>query len=267
MECGTRGNDHTKAWKKMVMSNLPNAWRAGLLALGTLMAAPAWADDGAAPDFSAFLRGVEAEALGRGLRPETLAQALTGIEHLDKVIELDRRQPEFTMTWKTYQEKVVSHAKVERGRRMMKENHALLQTISRHYGVQPKYVVALWGIETDYGRVTGGYPVVSALATLAFDGRRSVYFRGELMNALQILDEGHISSSTMLGSWAGAMGQCQFMPSSFLKFAVDWNGDQRRDIWATRADVLASAANYLAQSGWKGDEGWGRAVRLPAHFD
>ncbi|WP_241003998.1 lytic murein transglycosylase [Magnetospirillum aberrantis] len=218
------------------------------------------------PDFQTFLRGVEADAVARGIRPQTAAEALTGVEHIDRVIELDRKQPEFTFTLQDYLARVVSKQKVEKGRRMMAENRALLTAIGKKYGVQPKYVVALWGIETDYGRVTGGYSVVSALATLAYDGRRSSYFRGELMNALSVIDGGHITAQSMRGSWAGAMGQCQFMPSSFLKFAEDWDGDGRRDIWGTRADVLASAANYLAQSGWKGNETWGRPVKLPGNF-
>jgi len=219
------------------------------------------------PDFQTFLEGVRTEAASKGIKPETLSSALTGVEHIDKVIELDRRQPEFTMTFKAYMERVVSPARVEKGRRLLAENKAVLDKIAEYYRVQPKYVVALWGIETDFGRVTGGYSVVSALATLAYDGRRSAYFRGELMNALQILDEGHITPAAMLGSWAGAMGQCQFMPSSFLRFAADWNGDGRRDIWTTREDVLASAANYLSSSGWKADQTWGRPVKLPASFD
>lgn len=217
-------------------------------------------------DFQSFIRELEADAVARGIRAETARTALTGVNHIDKIIELDRKQPEFTFTLQQYLDRVVSKQKVEKGRRMLEENRAVLAEIEARYGVQPKYVVALWGIETDYGRVTGGYPVISALATLAYDGRRSSYFRGELMNALKIVDDGHIQSQVMLGSWAGAMGQCQFMPSSFLKFAEDWNGDGRRDIWTTRADVLASAANYLSRSGWRGDETWGRPVNLPANF-
>lgn len=217
-------------------------------------------------DFPTFLKGLEADAVARGIRPQTAATALDGVQHIDRVIELDRKQPEFTITLQDYLARVVSKQKVEKGRRMLAENRAVLAAIGKHYGVQPKYVVALWGIETDYGRVTGGYSVVSALATLAYDGRRSTYFRGELMDALRVIDGGHISAAAMQGSWAGAMGQCQFMPSSFLKFAEDWDGDGRRDIWTTRADVLASAANYLSKSGWQGDQSWGRPVKLPANF-
>jgi membrane-bound lytic murein transglycosylase B len=218
-------------------------------------------------DFQSWLAEVEREAVGQGMRAETVSAALAGVQHIDKVVELDRRQPEFTITFQQYMDRVVTPAKIEKGRRMLAENRAVLTEIERRYHVQAKYVVALWGIETDFGRVTGGYPVVSALATLGFDGRRSAFFRAELMNALKILDEGHISPQAMLGSWAGAMGQCQFMPSSFLRFAEDWDGDGRRDIWSTRTDVFASAANYLLRSGWNGDQTWGRAVKLPAGFD
>lgn len=217
-------------------------------------------------DFPAFIQELEADAIARGIRAETARGALDGVEHIDKIIELDRKQPEFTFTLQQYLDRVVSKTKVDKGRQMLAENRAVLAQIEKRYGVPGKYVVALWGIETDYGRVTGGYSVISALATLSYDGRRSAYFRGELMDALKIVDEGHITAANMKGSWAGAMGQCQFMPSSFLKFAEDWDGDGRRDIWTTRADVLASAANYLSRSGWKGDESWGRPVKLPANF-
>lgn len=237
------------------------------LTTGAMALSVSWTSPLAAQDFASWLKEVESEAVGRGIRAETASGALADVEHIDKVIELDRKQPEFTMTFAQYMERVVSTAKVEKGRRMLAENRAVLAEIERRYHVQPKYVVALWGIETDFGRVTGGYSVVAALATLAYDGRRSAYFRGELMDALKIIDDGHISAAAMKGSWAGAMGQCQFMPSSFLKFAEDWNGDGRRDIWTTRADVLASAANYLFRSGWNGDQTWGRAVKLPAGFD
>jgi membrane-bound lytic murein transglycosylase B len=221
------------------------------------------ADDGG---FTGFLAGVRTEALEKGIRPQTLDAALAGVTHIDRVIELDRKQPEFTLSFNEYLGRIVSPARVEEGRRKLAENKALLTEIERRYGVQPRFVVALWGIETNFGRNTGGMSVVSSLATLAYDGRRSKYFRTELMNALTILDQGHIAPGSMVGSWAGAMGQCQFMPSTFLKFAVDWDGDGKRNIWTNRADALASAANYLSQEGWKGDQTWGRAVRLPADF-
>ena len=133
--------------------------------------------------------------------------------------------------------------------------------------MQPRFIVAFWGIETDFGRITGGFKVVPALATLAFDGRRGAFFRKELLHALRIIEEGHISAKQMTGSWACAMGQPQFMPSSFNGYAVDHDGDGRKDIWTTRDDVFASAANYLSRYGWRGDERWGREVRLPEGFD
>lgn len=216
--------------------------------------------------FPSFLAEIEAEAISQGIRPEITQHALKDVEHIDKVIELDRRQPEFTLSFQSYMERVVSPARIERGRRLMAENRSILKAVEQRYHVPAKYIVALWGIETDFGRVTGGYSVVAALATLAYDGRRSAYFKSELMNALKILDQEHITVENMKGSWAGAMGQCQFMPSSFLKFAEDGDGDGRRDIWGTRADVLASAANYLFRSGWDQGTGWGRAVKLPANF-
>jgi membrane-bound lytic murein transglycosylase B len=139
--------------------------------------------------------------------------------------------------------------------------------VSRRYGVQPRFIVALWGIESNYGKRSGDFPEISALATLAYDGRRSAYFRKELMAAIKIVDQGWIRPEDMLGSWAGAMGQCQFMPSSYLQFAVSFNEDGRRDIWNRREDIFASIANYLARSGWHGDETWGRRVLLPTGFD
>ena len=215
-------------------------------------------------DFATFLAGVRAEALSRGFRAPVVQAALTGVQPIPRIIELDRKQPEFTATLDGYLRGTVSDARVAKGRQMMQENKALLDQISRRFGVQPRFIVALWGIETNFGSGMGGFRVVNALATLAYDGRRSAYFRTELMNALQILDEGHIAPDAMIGSWAGAMGQTQLMPSSFLKYAVDFDGDGHRNIWGSRPDALASAANYLSTIGWKGDETWGREVRVPA---
>jgi len=217
--------------------------------------------------FGQWLDEVRREAVARGIRQATVDDALVGITPIPRVLELDRRQPEFTLTFQQYMDRVVPLSRIEQGRRKLAENQALLGEIGRKYGVQPRFLVAFWGIETDFGRITGGFQVVPALATLAYDGRRSSYFRDELFNALKIVDQGHVKSSEMMGSWAGAMGQCQFMPSSFMAYAVDENGDGRKDIWTTPADVFASAANYLARSGWKNDETWGRAVRLPPGFD
>ncbi len=217
--------------------------------------------------FKAWLQGVREEGLRRGLKPSTLDSALSGIQPIARIIELDRRQPEFTLTFDQYMSRVVSAGRVKQGRGKLEENRELLGRIGRRYGVQPRFIVALWGIETDFGRLTGGFKVVPALATLAFDGRRSAYFRKQLFDALTIIDRGHITADRMMGSWAGAMGQNQFMPSSFLSYAVDHDGDGRRDIWTSRADVFASTANYLKRVGWRGDQNWGRPVKLPPAFD
>lgn len=234
-----------------------------LVAALALAGAPALAD----PAFEAWLEDVRKEARERGLKEATIASALSDISPIKRVVELDRRQPEFKMTLDQYLSRVVSKARIEKGRARLAEHRGILREVSAKYGVQPRFIVALWGIETDFGRYLGGFPVIQALASLAYDGRRSAYFRKELFNALTIVDQGHIAAGKMMGSWAGAMGQNQFMPSSFLRFAVDYDGDGRRDIWGTHADIFASSANYLRRVGWRGDQTWGRRVRLPQGFD
>lgn len=221
----------------------------------------------AAPDFQQWLGELKAEALREGVSPATVDVALTGIAPIPRILELDGKQPERTVTFDTYLSRAVTKARIRKARERMVTHKALLAQVSKKYGVPARFIVALWGMETDFGGNMGGFKVVDALATLAYDGRRSAFFRGELLKALRILDEGHVAPDRMLGSWAGAMGQCQFMPSSFFKFAQDGDGDGRRDIWTTHADVFASAANYLATVGWKTDQTWGRAVRLPKGTD
>lgn len=218
-------------------------------------------------DFSVWLADLKSEARASGISAATIEAAFDDVALIERVIELDRKQPEFTLTFAQYLDRVVPEQRVKRGRRLLAENRTLLDEVGQKYGVQPRFIVALWGIETDFGRIDGGFPVVDALVTLAYDGRRSAYFRKELLDALTILEEGHITAAAMKGSWAGAMGQSQFMPSSFRAFAVDHDGDGRKDIWRTRADVFASAANYLSKSGWRDDITWGRPVHLPKGFD
>ena len=217
--------------------------------------------------FTAWLEEFRREALAHEIRPGTLDAAFAGIEPIARIIELDRRQPEVTQTFAEYIRARVTSDLVAEGRAALERHRALLEAVGGRYGVPPRFIVALWGVETRYGKHTGGYPVIGALATLAHDARRASYFRRELLNALRILDDGHISPGRMKGSWAGAMGQNQFMPSSFLTFAVDHDEDGRRDIWTTLPDVFASTANYLARSGWKPGQTWGREVSLPAGFD
>lgn len=238
-----------------------------LLAQMLLVLALSTAPASAATDFSTWITELRHEAAGAGISPATLDTALADVKLLPRVLELDQRQPENTITFAQYLRGVANTKRVAQGRKLLAQHRALLDPISRRYGVQPRFIVALWGIETNFGQGTGGFRVVDALATLAFEGRRSAYFRKELLDALRILDQGHIGVAQMRGSWAGAMGQTQFMPSSFLKFAVDFNGDGRRDIWTTQADVFASAANYLSTVGWNGGQTWGRQVKLPPGFN
>ena len=217
--------------------------------------------------FENWLFRLKNEALEAGIKSDLLEGVLQDIELIPRVIELDRNQPEGRLTFAEYLTRVVPKSRVNAGKRFLEENRALLIGVESDYLVQLRFVVALWGIESDFGRVTGGFSVINSLATLAYDGRRSSFFRSELIDALKILNLGEITSGEMLGSWAGAMGQCQFMPSSFHSFAEDYDNDGKRDIWNSRPDVFASIANYLHQSGWRFDQTWGRKVRLPQGFD
>lgn len=214
-----------------------------------------------------WIEEFKAEARTQGITEKTLDVAFKNFTLIQRVIDLDRRQPESTRTFTQYIDSVVPASRVNEGKRLLNENRALLTQVSQEYGVPANVIVALWGIETSYGKVTGSFNVPHALATLAYEGRRADFFRKELMNALKIADQGHVVLASMEGSWAGAMGQSQFMPSSFLSFAVDHNKDGRRDIWSTRADVFASIANYLKQSGWNGSEDILMKVTLPEKFD
>ena len=176
---------------------------------------------------------------------------------IKRVVELDKSQPEFKLTLDQYLKRVVTPTRIKKANQKYNENKKLLTQISKHYGVQPRFIVALWGIETDFGRLTGGFSVISALTTLVYDGRRYDYFKKELINALKIVNGGHITINKMTGSWAGAMGQCQFMPSSFINYATDWDKDGSKNIWTSKPDVFASAANYLKRVGWSNQNNMG----------
>ena len=246
-----------------------NATRRSLLALIPAAAAmpagaPAQAND---QPFDRWLAELRTEARGKGISAATVQTALRSVTPIPRIIELDRRQPEGRLTWAQYRDRVVAEPRIGNGRRAYAENRTLLGEVEQRFGVSARTITAIWGIETNYGANTGGFPVVNALATLAYDGRRSAFFRGELLSALRILDQGHITYPRMMGSWAGAMGQPQFMPGSFLSYAVDFDGDGRRDIWDSRADALGSIGNYLARAGsWRRGEPWGFEVRLPQGF-
>lgn len=212
--------------------------------------------------------GFQTEAAAAGISQRTLERALAGIKRpLAKVIDLDRKQPEFTQTVQDYVSTRISGYRIKESRIMKRRYPTWLGRVEDRHGVQRRFILALWGRETNYGRHTGNFPVIEALVSLSYDGRRSDYFRRELLEALRIVDAGHITLKHMKGSWAGAMGQCQFMPSVFRAYAVDAEGDGRIDIWYSVPDVLASGANFLAASGWKNDQTWGRPVKLPKGFD
>jgi len=207
-----------------------------------------------------WLINVKNLALDEGISLETVNNSLIDIELNDRVLELDRSQPEFTLTLDEYLSNTTPRSRLIKGKKLYKENYELLKNISSKYGVQSRFLLALWGIETSFGQFTGSFNVIRSLTTLSYDMRRRVFFTRELINALKIIDEGHTNSNDMMGSWAGAMGQNQFMPSSFLNFAVDYNGDGKKDIWNTLPDVFASSANYLNLSGWDRELTWGREV-------
>lgn len=217
--------------------------------------------------FQQWVSSFKQRAESQGISRKTLKAAFRDAHFNEKVIRLDRKQPESTLTFEKYLDLVINDQRIREGRQMLQKHRALLEEVSKKYGVQPRFIVALWGIETSYGKITGGYSIIEALATLAYEGRRAEFFEKELVNALKIIDADHIEPDVMQGSWAGAMGQSQFMPSSFLAFAQDYNGDGKRDIWDTKADVFASIANYLSKSGWNDEITWGRKVKLPGNFD
>lgn len=218
-------------------------------------------------NFDQCLADIGDRAVQQGVARDTVDQVLAGIEFLPRVIELDRRQPEFTTTFADYFGRRVNEQRINRGRELLEEHRELLTRVTRETGVPAAYLVSFWGLETNYGSYFGRMPVPSALATLACDPRRATYFSGELISALKIIDEGAIAPERMEGSWAGAMGHVQFMPSVFLQHAVDADGDGRRDLWNSLPDAMMSAGRFLQSMGWDGDYRWGREVRLPRDFD
>jgi membrane-bound lytic murein transglycosylase B len=206
------------------------------------------------------------QALAAGITPATFERAMAGVRPIPRVIELDHAQPESKLRFSDYVKRLASEQRRASLRQELDENRALLDEIGQRYRVQPRFIVALWGVETDFGKFPGDFPVIASLATLAYDGRRAALFTRELIAALRIVQRDGIPPSRLRGSWAGAMGQCQFMPSSFLQYAVSYQGDGRPDIWTRRADVFASIANYLARLGWRDSETWGRYVQVPPDF-
>ncbi len=217
--------------------------------------------------FARWVTGFRATARAAGIGEETLRVAFDAVHYLPRVVELDRAQPEVTRTVWDYLDSAVTPQRVALGQDKLLEVRDEADAAAARYGVPSSIVVAIWGMESNYGGNYGNIPTIDALATLGFEGRREDWARGQLLAALKILQSGDIDRAHMVGSWAGAMGQTQFLPSSFLAYAVDADGDGRRDIWGSMADVIASTANFLARLGWQANQPWGAEVQLPARFD
>ena len=217
--------------------------------------------------FEQYIQSLKQEALSKGFEQALIDESFANVTFHKRAVKADRNQPEKVETLDTYLPKRLPKWKVKRARDMYKKHQVLLEKVATEYGVQARFIVALWGLETNFGKIMGNYNVISALSTLAYEGRREVFFKKQLWAALKILKEGHINIANMKGSWAGAMGQNQFMPTSFVAYAVDGDGDGKKDIWANQADIFSSMANYLKKEGWNDELTWGRQVKLPSDFD
>jgi len=217
--------------------------------------------------FEQYVSTLKAEAIAQGIDATVVDNAFTDVKFLQRSVKSDKAQPEFKLTLDSYIPRAVPDWKIEQARAAYKKHYHLLNKIGKEYGVQPRFIVALWGIETNFGRLTGRHNIISSLTTMAYEGRRETLFKRQLFAALTILEQGHVTQDKFIGSWAGAMGQVQFMPTSYLNYAVDYDGDGKKDIWNTYADVFASAANYLKTEGWDDSETWGRQVLIPDDFD
>ena len=231
--------------------------------LAALAAFPAHAQT----DFDTWLAGLRQEATAQGISAATLDAALTGITPVVRVVELDQRQPEFQQTFYDYLGRRVTEGRVARGQALLQEHAVLFDAVEARYGIPKSVLVAFWGLETNFGATLGNLNIPASLATLAYDGRRSAFFRTQLLDALRIIDAGHVQAIDMNGSWAGAMGHMQFMPSTFQAYAVDGDGDGRIDVWQSLPDAMHSAGHYLQRAGWRANEPVALEVRLPEGFD
>ena len=248
----------------------PRTTRSLLLALvaASALVSPAAAEEAAgAGDLGPWLERLRQDARERGISEPTLEASLVGIVDRPQVIEADRSQPTAPARFCRYLEKRLTPTRIARGKRVLAENEALLADITAEYGVPARYVVALWGLETNFGDYPGDHPLFDALVALARDPRRGDFFREQIFAALRMVQDGHHPVEGFEGSWAGATGQVQFLPTTYLDFAVDHDGDGRRDIWTSVPDALASAAHLLRRSGWRSGEVWGRPVSLPGMRD
>ena len=255
---------------QVVNQSLKRSWCISCIALSVLLIAASPANAGSAdPDngsFQEWLAGIQAEAKRKGFKQSTL-QALENIEPDPRVLKFDKRQPEFVQTFEEYLEARVTPYRINTARKYFTEHRQKLTEIGAAYNVDPEYILAFWGLESNFGKYQGTYSIIRSLATLGHDPRRSRFFTRELFNALQILDEGHVTADKFVGGWAGAMGQNQFMPSSFLNYAQDFDGDGKKNIWGSQVDVWASIANYLKKNSWREGEIWGLRVTLTQPID
>ncbi|WP_430283788.1 lytic murein transglycosylase [Pseudoalteromonas spongiae] len=217
--------------------------------------------------FNQYVADLKVEAIEKGFSQKIVDNAFATVKFKKKVIKADKNQPEVKETLETYLPKRVPKWKIDRARKLYKENQTELEKIAAKYGVQARFIVALWGLESNFGKIQGSHPVISSVVTLAYDGRREALYKRQLWAALTILEEGHIDLDHFKGSWAGAMGQTQFMPTSFNAYAVDYDGDGKKDIWQNKLDAFASIANYLKKAGWNDSLTWGRQVVLPEGFN
>lgn len=218
-------------------------------------------------EFPAYVEQLKAQAKQQGISQQTIDTAFATVHFVDHAISSDKNQLENKVTLDDYLRRVLTDTKISEGQELFRQNSSALQKAGTRYGVQPQYIMALWGMESSYGKIQGKDDVVSALATLAFEGRREAFFTKELMASLKIVDQGKATPDMLKGSWAGAMGQSQFMPSSYLRYGADGDGDGKIDIWNNTDDVYASTANYLSTEGWKNNQPWGQEIQLPANFD
>ncbi|MCB9960448.1 MAG: lytic murein transglycosylase [Rhodospirillaceae bacterium] len=216
--------------------------------------------------FAVFLQRMSSRAMAEGISSTTVQSAFAGLTPSERVMELEGAQPEFTRTFWQYMDNAVTDGRVAEGRARYAQNRALLDRVEAEYGVPGAYLVAFWGLETNFGSYLGDFDVIQALATLTYNDRRADLFGAELIAALHLIDNGWVRRDQLIGSWAGAIGNCQFLPTTYRRFAVDFDGDGRRDLYGSLPDVFASAANYLSSIGWESGYIWGREALLPAAF-
>jgi len=237
----------------------------------TLLAARAWAATPYTPvntdSFPAYVAGFREKARKAGISQATIEQAFGNVRVVQRAIELDRNQPESKLTWTQYRTRIVNEQRIAQGRKLYVQHKPLLAQVTARYGVPGSVIMGIWALESNYGGDSGNFNVINCMTTLAWEGRRRAFFETQLMDALRLIERGDVTADKMLGSYTGAMGQTQFEPEHYLRYAVDWDGDGKRDLWHSMGDIFASTANYLAREGWARDIPWGQQVQLPASFD